>query len=138
MPWTYETPISVRFKTILNEGYSIRSAARKLGIPRSSARYFINKPDRQAKPPGTSSIISEEQVHKIIKWFTSHFNHRNLTLRQIRKQFHLDYCDRTLLRTFTRYDYYYHAPDCKPFLSEENKRKRWTLAIFNWDRSKEY
>ena len=138
MPWTHETPTRVRFKTLLNEGYSIRSAACKLGIPRSSARYFINKPDRQAKPRGSSSILSEEQVQEIIKWFTGCFNRRNLTLRQIREQFRLNCCDKTLLRALARHGYHYHVPDCKPFLSEENRKKRWTFSILHWDRPKEY
>ena len=90
MPWTYETPTRVRFKTLLDEGYSVRGAARKLNIPRSSARYFINKPDRQAKPPGAAPIISNEKVQEIIAWFTGHYNRRVFTLREIREQFKLD------------------------------------------------
>lgn len=62
MPWIHETLTRVRFKTLLNEGYSIRSAAYKLGIPCSSTQYFIDKPNRQSKPPSTSIIISEEQI----------------------------------------------------------------------------
>ncbi|XMA20299.1 hypothetical protein WAI453_013090 [Rhynchosporium graminicola] len=93
MPWTHDTPTRVRFKTFLEEGYSQRDAARKLGISRSSVQYFINHADRLVKPPG-------------------HYNRRILTLRQIRQQFSLDCSDLTLLRAFQRHGYHYHIPDC--------------------------
>jgi transposase len=40
-----ETPTRVRFKTLLSEGYSQHAAAKKIGIPRSLAQYFIDRPD---------------------------------------------------------------------------------------------
>ena len=139
MPWTHETPTRVRFKTLLDEGYSQRAAARKLGIPRSSAQYFLNKPNRQVKPPGSSPKISYEKIQEIIKWFTGRYDRRILSLKQIRKEFDLDDCsDRTLLRAFQRHGYHYHIPDCKPFISKANKLKRWSFAIDNWDRPKDY
>ncbi|KAG4429843.1 hypothetical protein IFR05_014675 [Cadophora sp. M221] len=112
MPWTHETPTRVRFKTLLKEGYSQRAAASKLGIPRSSAQYFLDKPNQQAKPPGAPSIISDAQIEEIIKWFTGHFNRRQLSLQQIREQFKLNYYDNTLLRAFKQHGYHYHTPDC--------------------------
>ncbi|KAL5312854.1 hypothetical protein ACEPPN_019280 [Leptodophora sp. 'Broadleaf-Isolate-01'] len=84
MPWTHETPTRVRFKTLLDEGYSQRAAARKLGIPRSSAQYFLDKPDRQVKPPGAPSIILEAKIQEIIKWFTGRYDRRIFTLKEIR------------------------------------------------------
>jgi transposase len=138
MHWTHETPTRVRFKTLLDEGYSVRGAARKLKIPRSSARYFVNKPDRLSKPPGALPKISDAQVQEIIKWFTGHFDRRQMSLQQIREHFHLDCCDRTLLNTFARHGYHYHVPDCKPALSQANRLKRWSFSIANWDRPKEY
>jgi len=138
MPWTHETPTRVRFKTLLAEGYSVKGAARKLKIPRSSAQYFINKPDRLAKPPGALPKVSDEQIQEIIKWFTGSYERRTLSLRQIREQFHLDCADITLLRAFQRHGYHYHVPDCKPFISKANRLKRWSFAIANWDRTQEY
>lgn len=138
MPWTHDTPTRVRFKTLLDEGYSQRAAARKLGIPRSSAQYFLEKPDRISKPLGAPPKILNAQVEEIIKWFTGRFNRRQMSLRQIREQFHLDCTDKTLLAAFTRYGYHYHTPDCKPFKFETNRLKRWTFSIENWDRPKEY
>lgn len=138
MPWTNETPTRVRFKTLLDEGYSQRAAARKLGIPRSSAQYFLDKPGRLTKPLGAPPQISNAQIQEIIKWLTGHFDRRQLSSKQIREKFHLDCCDQTLLKAFARHGYYYHTPDCKPFISQENKLKRWSFAIENWDRSKEY
>ena len=138
MPWTHETPTRVRFKTLLSEGYSQRAAARKLGIPRSSAQYFLERTDRQVKPPGSTPKISTEKVQEIITWFTGHYDRRTQSLSQIREQFQLDCSDMTLLRAFERHGYHYHVPDCKPFISKANKLKRWSFAIANWDRSKEY
>ena len=116
MPWTHETPTRVRFKTLFNEGYSVRDAARKLRISPSSAQYFLTRPDRQTKPPGSVSKVSDEQIQQIIEWFTGHFNRRSLPLSEIRKQFSLDCCDRTLLHAFERAGYHYYIPDCKPFI----------------------
>jgi ketohexokinase/beta-glucosidase len=138
MPWTHETPTRVRFKTLLSEGYSQRAAARKLKILRSSAQYWLNKPDRQAKPPGAPPKISDEQIQEIVDWFTGHYDRRIFTLQEIREHFRLDCCDYTLLRAFARHGYYYYSPDCKPFISKENKLKRWSFSIANWDRKKEY
>jgi transposase len=75
----------VRFKTLLDKGYSIRRAARKFNIPYSSAQYFIDKPDRQVKVPGTPSKISNKQVQEIIKKFISYYDYRVLSLKQIRE-----------------------------------------------------
>lgn len=138
MAWTYDTPTRVRFKTLLNEGYLIRGAARKLKIPRSSARYFIDKPDRQAKAPGAPRIVSDKQIQDIIQWFTGLYKRRVLPLKEIRKKFHLDCADITLLRAFQRHGYYYHVPDCKLVISKANRLKRWSFAIANWDRTQEY
>ena len=124
MAWIHETPTRVRFKTLLSKGYSQRAAAQKLDIPRSSARYFINKPDRQAKPPGTLPIISDQKIQEIVKWFTGHFDRRQFTLTQICEHLNLNCSDKTLLRAFERHGYHYHVPDCKLFLSKENKLKR--------------
>jgi transposase len=114
----------VRSKTLLAEGFSVKGAARKLNLPRSSARYFIDKPGRLAKPPGAPPKISYEQVQEIITWFTRHYDRRILSLKQIREQFPLNCADITLLRAFERYGYHYHVPDCKPFISKANKLKR--------------
>jgi transposase len=85
MPWTWKTPTRVRFKTLLNEGYSQRDVARKLKIPRSSAQYWLERPDWQAKPPEAPRKISDEKVKEIIDWFTSHFDRRSYTLLEMRK-----------------------------------------------------
>jgi len=46
--------------------------------------------------------------------------------------------DKTILAAFARHGYHHHVPDCKPFLSEPSRLKRWTFSIANWDRPKEY
>lgn len=137
--WIYDTPTRVRFKTLVAAGNSQRTAAKMLGIPRSVGQYFLDKPDRVAKAPGATPKISDKQAEEIITWFTGHFDRRQMTLQQIREQFNLSsVCDRTLLRAFQRHGYHYHTPDCKPFISKANRLKRWTFAIENWDRPKEY
>ncbi len=66
MPWTHETPTRVRYKTLLDEGYSQRAAARKLTVSRSLAQYWLDKPNRQAKPPGAPPKIPDEKIQEII------------------------------------------------------------------------
>jgi transposase len=124
MPWTWDTPTRVRYKTLIEEGYSQRDAARKVGASESSGRYWFKRPDRLAKPPGTRPKISDEQLREIIQWFTGYYDRRSSTLEEIRKQFNLDCCNNTLLAAFARNGYHYHLPDCKPFLSKKNKLKR--------------
>jgi hypothetical protein len=46
--------------------------------------------------------------------------------------------DNTILAALTHHGYHHHIPDCKPFLSEATKLKRWIFSIANWDRPKEY
>ena len=138
MPWTWETSTRVRFKTLLEEGYSIRQAAKKLGVPRSLARYWLNRPDRQTKPPGAAPIIPDDKVKEIINWFTGYYNRRVYLIKEIREQFDLKCCDDTLLKVFTRHGYHYHTPDCKPFISKKNQLKRWSFSIANWDRKVDY
>jgi transposase len=74
MPWTWDTPTRVRYKTLLGEGYSRRDAARKVGANEASARYWLKRPDRLTKPPGALPKISNEKVREIIEWFTGHFD----------------------------------------------------------------
>ncbi|KAG4427625.1 hypothetical protein IFR05_016890, partial [Cadophora sp. M221] len=136
--WIYDTPTRVRFKTLVAAGNSQRTAAKILGIPRSVGQYFLDKPDRLAKAAlcGTPRKISDKQIEEIVAWFTGHFDRRQMTLQQIREQFNLECCNRTLLRAFERHGYHYHTPDCKPFISKANRLKRWTFALENWDRPK--
>jgi transposase len=124
MPWTWDTPTRVRFKTLLDEGYSQRDIARKLGVPRSSTQYWLKRDDRISKPPGSKPKISDEKIEEIIQWFTGYYDRRASTLKEIREQFQLDCCDNTLLAAFARKGYHYHLPDCKPFISKKNKLKR--------------
>jgi transposase len=138
MPWTWDTPTRVRFKTLIEEGYSQRDAARRMGAPRSSTQYWLKRPDRLAKPPGTKSKIPDEKIKEIIQWFIGHFDRRVESLKEIREEFKLECCDNTLLAAFARHGYHYHPPDCKPFLLKKNKLKRWTFSIENWDRPARY
>ncbi|KAH8588011.1 hypothetical protein B0O99DRAFT_693867 [Bisporella sp. PMI_857] len=158
MPWTWETPMRVRLKILFEGGYSQRQAARKLSIPRSSARYWINKTDRQAKPPGAAPIISNYKIREIADWLTGHYDRRICrkdngalrvsrviiiiqdslncirTMKEIREKFNVECRDDTLLKEFARYGCHYHSPDCRPFISKQNQLKRWTFSIANWDR----
>jgi transposase len=131
MPWTWDTPTRVRFKTLLQEGYSQRDAARKLGVNRDTGRYWLKRPDRLTKPPGAQPKISDEKIQEIIQWFTGYYDRRVFTLKEIRQHFDLDCCDNTLLAAFKRHRYHYHLPDYKPFISKKNQLKRWTFLIEN-------
>ena len=137
MAWN-NTPRRVRFKTLVDTGYSQRHAAELLHIPRSTAQSWLKKPDRIQKPPGAKPKISSQQVQEIINWFTGHYDRRCYSLKQIREHFHLDCYNNTLLAAFVRYGYYYYVLDYKPFISQKNKLKRWAFSIANWDRTIDY
>jgi transposase len=122
MAW--DTPRRVRYKTLVYSGYSQRHAAELVGAPESTARYWLKRPDRVQKPCGTKPKISNQKVQEIIDWFTGHYDRRILSLKEIREQFNLDCYDNTLLAVFARLGYHYHVPDCKPFLSKQNRLKR--------------
>jgi hypothetical protein len=77
-------------------------------------------------------------VEEIIKWMTGHFDRRAMPLQEIARLFNIKASDKTILAAFARHGYHHHVLDCKPFLSESTKRKRWTFSIANWDRLKEY
>jgi hypothetical protein len=77
-------------------------------------------------------------MEEIIQWMTGHFDRRAMPLRQIADTFNIKATDKTILAAFTRFGYHHHMPDCKPFLSDEQRLKRWSFSIANWDRPKEY
>ncbi len=136
----YKTPQRSRFRAYLEEGHSAARAAHLAKVPRSTARGWITTGDRRTgkERPGRPSVISEERMEEIIKWMTGHFDRRAIPLRQITDVFNIKATDRTLSNIFARYGYHHHIPDCKPFLSKEQKLKHWSFSITNWDRPKEY
>ena len=135
---SWDTPRRVQFKTLIKKSYSQSHAAEKLQVPRSTARYWLKRPDRVQKPPGALPKISDRKIQEIIDWFTDHYDRRISCLKAIREQFDLDCCNNTLLAAFARKGYHYHTPDCKPFLLKANKLKRFTFSIANWDRGVDY
>jgi transposase len=56
----------VRYKTLLEEGYPRRAAARKLSAYEATARYWLKRPNRLTKPPGAQPKIPDEKVKEII------------------------------------------------------------------------
>jgi transposase len=136
MPW--DTLCRVRFKTLIENGYAQSHAAEKLQLPRSTARYWLQRPDRVHKPPAALPKIPDRKIRERINWFTGCYNRRISCLKAIREQFNLDCCNNTLLAAFTRKGYYYYTPACKPFLSKANKLKRFAFSIANWDRGVDY
>jgi hypothetical protein len=77
-------------------------------------------------------------VEEIIKWMTGYFDRRAMPLQQIAETFDIQATDKTILAAFARFGYHHHIPDCKSFLTEEHRLKRWSFSIANWDRTKEY
>jgi hypothetical protein len=97
--------------------------------------------DVRAKGKGRTGrlpVISDEKVEEIAKWMTGHFDRRTLPLQEIARIHGIKASNNTILSAFARHGYHHHLPDCKPFLSEATKRKRWTFSTVNWDRPKEY
>jgi len=64
---------------------------------------------------------------------TGHFDQRALPLQEITRAHGIKASNNTILAAFACHGYYHYLPDCKPFLSEATKRKRWTFLITNWD-----
>jgi hypothetical protein len=69
---------------------------------------------------------------------TGYFDRGALPLQEIAKIYRIKASDTTILAAFARHGYHHHIPDCKPFLSQAIKLKRYTFSIANWDRPKEY
>jgi len=136
----YETPRRSRFRAYLEEGHSQKYAAKLALVPRTTARQWIDVEDRRTGKtrPGRPPIISDQKVEEMIKWFTGYFNRRAMPLQEIARLHGIKACDNTILAAFARHGYHHHIPDCKPFLSEHAKRKRYIFSIANWDRPKEY
>lgn len=74
----------------------------------------------------------------MIQWMTGHFDRRVMPLQEIARLHGIKAWNDTILAAFARHGYHHHVPDCKPFLSQVSKRKRWTFSIANWDRPKKY
>jgi hypothetical protein len=69
---------------------------------------------------------------------TGHFDRRALPLQEIARLHGIKASNKTILASFARYGYHHLVPDCKPFLSQPTKLKRYIFSIANWDRLKEY
>jgi transposase len=135
----HETPKRARFRCLVEQGVSQAEAARQVKVDRSTARKWLRQADRRnPKRTGRPSIIPDEKVEEIIEWMTGHFDRRAMPLPQILEIFDIKASERALLRALARFGYHHHIPDCKPFLTEEHRLKRWAFAIANWDRIKEY
>jgi transposase len=134
----HETPKRVRFRSLIEQGHSQRDAVERLGLSRSTVFNWTTDRRTGKTRPSRPPIVSDSKVEEIIKWMTGHFDRRALLLQEIARIHSIKASDKTILAAFARHGYHHHIPDCKPFLSESTKRKRWTFSIANWDRPKEY
>jgi transposase len=138
----HDTPKRSRFRCLIEQGLSQAEAARRVSVKRKTAIKWLHRQPsdrrtgktRTGRPP----IISDEKVEEMIRWMTGHFDRRAMPLQEIAREHGIKASDNTILAAFARRGYHHHLPDCKPFLSEATKRKRWTFSIENWDRGKEY
>lgn len=140
----YETPKRVRFLDFVETGHSYKETASLAGINRIIAFGWLcqSSPfDRKTSKTNRVDrlyIISNEKIKKIIKWMIDHFNRQTMPLQKIAKIYGIKVYNDTFLTTFARYDYHHHIFDCKPFLFESIKQKRWIFSIANWNRPEEY
>jgi transposase len=138
----HSTPKRTRFRCLVEEGYSYSEAARRAKVDRTTAiRWLHQRPsDRRTGKtrPGRPPIISNAKVEEMVKWMTGHFDRRALPLQKLVRIHGIKASDNTILAAFARQGYHHHIPDCKPFLSQATKLKRYTFSIANWDRPKEY
>ncbi len=137
----HETPKRARFRCLVEQGMSRAAAARIVKVNRTTALKWLQQPSDR-RPKGTRTgrpyIIPDEKVKEITEWMTGHFDRRAMPLFQILDVFNLKVSERVLSRALARFGYHHHIPDCKPFLSDEQKLKRWIFSIANWDLPKEY
>ncbi|RFU30485.1 hypothetical protein B7463_g5848, partial [Scytalidium lignicola] len=132
MAW--DTPTRVRYKTMVQDGYSKRHAAEKLGVSEETAQGWLKKGDRVQKTTGRPRSIPDSTVLAIIQWFTGHYERRIFSPKQIKKEFNLKVSRPTILKALARFGYHYHVPDCKPGTSAKNRLLCWIFSIANWDR----
>ena len=121
----HETPRRLRFRGLIEQGYSQRHAAQVLNLSRGTASKWLSKTDRRTKRPGRPPIISDKKVEEIVNWMTGHFHRRALPLQEIAYIYGItDATNKTILAAFARHGYHYYVPDCKPFLSDKTRSKR--------------
>ena len=135
-------PSEYDFDSWLNLGVA-KAALPKLA--RGTAKRWVHErnSDRRTWRQTTCKLgrpltISDEKVIKMIEWMTGHFDWRSMPLQEIAHIHGIKACDNTILAAFERHGYHHYMPDCKPFLSESAKKKRYAFSIANLDRPKEY
>lgn len=105
----HETPKRSRFRCLIEQGYSLRDAAKRADVPHSTAIKWLPQTDRRTgkSRPGRPPIISNQKVEEIINWMTGHFNRRVMPLQEIAQLHGIKACDKTLLAAFARYGYHH-------------------------------
>jgi len=141
----HETPQRVRFRQLIELGRSESSAAQELKLARGTAKRWVHERNsdwrtrrQTTRKLGRPLTISDEKVIEMIEWITGHFDRRSMPLQEIAHIHGIKACDNTILAAFERHGYHHYMPDCKPFLSESAKKKRYAFSIANLDRPKEY
>ena len=128
----WNTPKRARFRALIESaGWSQHRAAAAVEVPRSIAMKWLRKDtDRRTgiNRPGRPSLISDETLEAIDKWFCGYYNHRIMTLDEIIEHFDLKCSIYTLLRKLSQIGYHLHIPETKEFLSAKQKELRLQFA----------
>lgn len=127
----WDTPSRCHFHALVKSaGWSIRRAAKEVGVPRSTAqKWLYDDTGRRTgvDRPGRPKVITDEQ-EIAIKNFFSCYSHRVLQLDQMVEALGLSCSEKTLSRKLHELGYHRHVPETKPFISPINKLKRIAFA----------
>lgn len=137
----WATPKKSRFFGLVERGIPKQKAAKELSLAKSTACKWTS--DRKTRPLslklGRPRLITDDHINQMILWITGHYDRRILPLETIAKEAcGIKASYRTLIRAWSRSGYHHHTPDSKPFLTRDQKLRRYTFAVKNWDRPISY
>jgi transposase len=127
----HDTPRRAKYLGLIDVGFSQRKAAAACGLALTTAQKWLKKgPRRGGKTRvGRPRALGDEKMKEIIEWMDGHHSRRIMSMREIIDHHELMVSERTLTRAFDRHGYHYHPPDCKPYLSDEQKKRRYEFAL---------
>jgi hypothetical protein len=67
-------------------------------------------------------------MEEIIDWMDGHYSRRTMSMRDIIQALNLHVSESTMTRAFARHGYHFHVPETKPYLSDEQKARRYEFA----------
>lgn len=124
------TPKRARFRALIEAGFSQRKAAKKVGVKRSTAQGWLrpDQGDRRRRRLGRPSILTDDDIKRVIELFDGSYFHRTQDLRDLAKEAGITCSNTTLWRALRRKGYRRRIPYLSPFLSKAIKARRLKFA----------